>query len=305
MLTFRFWKRLAFTSCFSIGLIAFSTSVVLSDMVIDGFSDAHNDRFTNSASFVGVNYDFSGVARNGRWGALISPNVMLTATHYTISGNVNFYPGNDPGQAPIQRTVVGGQQVGSSDLWAVVLDAPVPASIQVYQFANQELSYVPAIPPGIAIESAGVFQDELAFMMGISQTAHGSAAIDQSVGQNVISGYAEDVPFLGFNDNDSIILEYDNPGISFESYVQSGDSGAPLFVVRNGQLLLLGVNSFQLTGDNGYRASGITYTGNLAAELNGIIAANANPEPGTLVLFGIGCAMLIRPRRRIRLVHSR
>ena len=225
-------------------------------MVINGFSSETNDRFTNSGSFIGSEFNFSGVSRNGRWGTLISPNVMLTATHYPISGTVSFYTGNDPNEVPIQRTVISGQQVGSSDLWAVVLNAPVPDSIQIYQFATDSFSYIPATPPEISIESAGPFQGLTAFMVGVSPTVHANNTIDQAVGQNLISGYAEDVPFLGFTDNDSIILEYDSPGISFESYVQTGDSGAPLFVARDGELLLLGVNSFQLTGSNGYRDFG-------------------------------------------------
>ena len=61
-------------------LLAFSGSLSAQTIIAD-FTDATNDRFTNSSSFIGADYDFSGVATGNRWATLISDNVIIGASH--------------------------------------------------------------------------------------------------------------------------------------------------------------------------------------------------------------------------------
>lgn len=285
-----------FTQCLFVCLILNSLgwSVGRADILIDNFSNDTNDRFTNSSSFVGSTYNFSGVGRNNRWATLISSNVALTANHFAVGGTVDFFPGNNPNDAPVQLTVASTQQVGSTDLRAVVFEEHAPDSIQFYNFATEALSNTPASESNIPIGNAGSFQNLNAFMFGISPTSRTDSSIDQAIGRNRITGYAENVIFGSNTDNDSIILEYDSPGDSayttHEAQVRGGDSGAPLFVDSEGELLLLGINSFRLDSDDAtFRSSGITYTGNVATELQSIISANAVPEPSS----GFGISWIV------------
>jgi len=267
------------------------------DIIIDDFTDATNDRFTNSSSFIGAGFDFSGVALRQGWSTLISENVIITAEHSRGTGQMRFFPSNDPNSTPVIRTILaGGQQIGETDLFLRVLDAPVTSGIKIYDFATEAISAPPFdANTNAGLFTAGSFQNEVAFMVGISPTprSNANAVIDQAVGRNIISGYVEDFPFDGKTDNDSLILLRESPGdagyVQHESRLVTGDSGAPLFVVRNGELLLLGVNSF--SASTGTQFSGITYIGNQADEINAFIAANAAvPEPGAL---GVGLLALI------------
>lgn len=285
---------------------------VSADILIDNFTDATNDRFTNSASFIGLGQDFSGVARSAgnRWGTLISNNVIISADHAQPVGTFEFYPGNDPTQAPVVRTLMPGvkQQIGSSDLFLHVLASPVPSSINVYDFATEAISAPPYnMSTNGGLHTAGSFQNEMAYLFGISETVRGNTVVDQAVGRNRISGYIENLPFGTNTDNDSLVLIYDESSdsdyLQYEARLQAFDSGAPLFIERNGDLLLLGINSFSDGAGGAFTgvprpSSGITYTGNLTDEINTFIATHAVPEPGSLGVILFAIAGLVTGRRR-------
>ena len=281
--------------CFLVGVSESSA-----DIVIDGFTDQTNDRFTNSSSFVGAHLDFSGVGRNGRWATLISDNVVISANHFRPSGAISFYESNDSSIAPVVRNIVGpGQQIGSSDLYVSVLDAPVSSNIKVYDFATEFLS----APPNSGIQDAGIFQGEEAYLVGISPTSRSNVALDQAVGRNRVSGYIENLSFLGNTDNDSLLFIEEVAGdpdfVQFESQFRGGDSGGPTFIERNGELVLLGINSFINGAGSDLEFSGITYVGNFADEINSFIASNAAvPEPGSASLMVLAMVALCSVRHR-------
>lgn len=278
-------------------------------ITIDGYSDATNDRFTNSGSFIGGALDFSGVgqATSGRWATAISRNVVISAFHFAPSGTIRFYEGNDPASAPVQRSVISGSgiRVGGTDLWLGVLDANLPSNIAHYSFATEALSGPPPSGGSSTLVPAGSFQDLEAYVFGRSpfdETVGGDnrfAHNDQAVGRNRISGYTENVDFLGNADADSLIMLRESPGdaayVPFETFYQSGDSGSPVFVELNGQLVLLGTAAFQLDGASG---SGLNYTGNQATVINDFIVS-AVPEPSSLLAVALGllCAAGRRHRR--------
>ena len=293
-------KRAFLTSFLFVSLL-FGISESSADIVIDGFTDQTNDRFTNSSSFIGAGLDFSGVGRGNRWGTLISNNVIISAAHARPTGQIAFYPGNDPTVAPVLRNVVGpGLKIGSTDIYVAALDAPVPNNINFYNIASEFLS----APADTAIHDAGSFQDEVAYLYGISPTSRSDPRIDHAVGRNRISGYIEDLPFIGNTDNDSLLFIEDVAGdedfVQYESQFRGGDSGGPSFVERNGELLLIGVNSFINGANSELEFSGVTYVGNFTDEINAFVALNAVPEPGSagLILFAIAVFPCVRRRSK-------
>ena len=277
-------------------------STASADIIIDGYTDEENDRFTNSSSFIAAGLDFSGVGRRPSWGTLIAPNVVIGAAHAIggAAGQYEFYADNDPNSTPVVRSEISRSRISGTDLTLVLLDANVGPTITHYNFAQEVLSADPFdADTNSGLFNAGSFQDEVAYVFGISPADSASTAVDQAVGRNRVSGYIENIDFQGNVDNDSLLFARDFEGdddfVEHETLVQGGDSGAPVFIERNGELLLIGVNSFRAT-DNTF--SGITYTGNLAGEINSFITLNAVPEPSSVTLLVIaGLGAFVRRRR--------
>ena len=306
-----FSKRISTSASFLFGCVIFAfSSFADAQMQIDSFSAAANDRFfedrsANDLPFIGDGFDFSGVGRGNSWGTLISPNVIITAFHARASGTIRFYETNDPNGPFVEREVLlNGERIdgnGTTDLYVARLDSPVPSTYQIYDFATEGI-----VGNAAGDTLAGTFQGSDAFMVGRSPTAQASV-IDVAIGENVISGYRENLVFGTNTDNDAIILAYDQPGSltyqTYESHVRGGDSSAPLFIDDGtGNLLLLGVNTARLqirdTGE--VVGSAISYTGNVADEINAFIAVSAVPEPTSFaVLLGVTCLMSVRRKKTV------
>ena len=304
------------TRFFVVWIIAWlgHASVLRADIVIDEYSDALHDRFTNSASFILNHQDLSGVGQvsNGRWVTAVSRNVVMTAQHFrpSIGQSVYFFPGNDPDTTPVVREVVGGTRVAGTDIHMAVLDRDLPDFIKHYTYATEPLSGTPPKEDEIFVDNAGIYQDRVAYVFGpfaVSTNPRRTnrfAYNDQAVGRNMIAGYSENVPFQSNTNNDSIILLHEDSGedghVQYEARVRGGDSGGPLFVEINGELRLLGVNSFLFDNDVG---AGMTYTGNQASVIQSFINDNASiPEPSLAfgVLISAVCAGMARVRTRRR-----
>ncbi len=296
-----------------LGAAIASQSIVIAGIQIANFSDNTNDRFTNSSSFIGAGLDFSGVGRttdNGRWGTLISSNAVLTANHFrpSVSSTFEFYSGNDSSAGAFEAIVTGGQRVGSTDLYISFLDRNVDPSIAVYDFNTEFLFGDPNPGSPINAVSAGSAQNQRAFIFGVSPTGRSALATDQAVGENIISGFDENVVFGSGTDVDTLILVNDAAGspnfLTHEAFVQGGDSGAPVFIESGGDLLLLGTNSFQLNSDppGTFQATGISHTGNQTSTISSILSANviAVPEPNSIMLIALMVLGLVNRRRRIQ-----
>ncbi len=138
----------------------FSASVAES-AIIAGYSDATNDRFTNSPQFIASSYNLSGVGKSsgGQWATLVSRNTVVSAYHAQPSGNIFFYADNDPSSTPVTRQIIGSQRIGNSDLWIATLNQNVDASIMHYTFASTLLTGIPA-PNATTfnVEAAGSFK---------------------------------------------------------------------------------------------------------------------------------------------------
>jgi hypothetical protein len=284
-------------------------NVCFGDIQIDGYSDATNDRFTNSGSFIMSGYNLSGVGQvssasgQGRWATLVAPNIVLSAWHFPppTNSSITFHLDNDPNSTPVVRTVTSNNvRIGTTDLWIGVLSAPVTGATH-YNIADEALTGPPGGNSG-NIVTAGSFQGVNAFMFGLSPKAN-VAWRDQAVGRNRISGYWENVGYLG-TDDDTLILEYNQSSspdyVQYESFFRVGDSGGPMFIDQGGSLVLMGTNAFVLTNTSGQTvASGVNYVGNQAAFIRNFIQVNGVPEPTAgLMLWGLAGLGLTRLRRR-------
>jgi hypothetical protein len=288
------------------------------DIIIQGYSDATNDRFSNNAAFIANTFNLSGVGQTndanpilaGRWATAISRNVIVSAEHLAPGSPlpIHFYPGNDPSVAPVVRTVESSVQVPGTDLWLARLNAFLPSNIAHYSFATEPLVGPP--PPNQnafgTLVTAGSLQGRNAYMFGRSPFNEDAnpndnrfAFNDQAIGRNLISGYVENANSqLNQPDLDVLVMFFDTAPpnqVPFEALLQGGDSGGPLFVEINGQFILLGVNSVASTGNPAF--SGISYIGNQAAFVNNFIA-NAIPEPASGLLAVAGLAGLATLRGR-------
>jgi hypothetical protein len=279
------------------------------DMIIAGYTDVANDRFTNDQAFIMASFDLSGVGRTAgsRWATAISRNVIISATHYPPSGTVSFYTSNDPTTAPVTRDIVSTMAIVGTDLFLGVLGQNLPAAITHYAFAMEALSGRPATNTAIFLENAGSYQDANAYSFGLSTYDVGSdpnrsTMNDQAVGRNRVSAYSENVAFNANLDNDSLLFLQDAAGaagfVTHEAGFKVGDSGAPTFVDVEGNLVLLGTKAFTLSDDPvTFTYNGINYTGNQAATIQGFINTSAVPEASSHLSMAL-VLLLMTARRR-------
>ena len=262
------------------GLLPGFTSGLAGDIIIDSYTAATNDRFTNDLSFIAQPYDFSGVGLNGagRWGTLVSGNVILSANHYipAVGSDLVFHQGNDPAGETAVRTIIHGRRIGTSDLWIGILEDPVPAGYTPFSFADE------IIPDANAFAESSL-ANATVFMLGRSPENR-TPPEDMAVGLNVLNDWIEEVTAAGTTDQALIAYE-DLPGddnfLTYEALLQTGDSGGPLFRDVGGVLTLVGINWFIGETDidprpvflEARKLSGFSYVGNYATAIASAIHA--------------------------------
>lgn len=254
----------------------------LEAVVIDGYSSSTNDRFANSSAFAAFGYDLSGVglANSGRWLTLISPNVFLSAYHFhpNTGETVTFYASNDPTGPTVTRTVIAtAQRLLSSDLWIGVLDQPVPAIIRHYAYATEPIF-------NSAQFASSPYYNLNGFLFGRSPGPW-PVFEDQAVGRNRLDTWFDTIT-VGSTTDDALgtrIQVASEPGyVTYEAFLQGGDSGGPLFVDKtgSGELTLTGINWFIAQDQSsGVWYNGFSYLGNYAPEISAFLALYSVPEP--------------------------
>ena len=278
-------------------IIMYSMIIPALGLEIDNFTKLQHERFTNDASFVGVGLDLSGFGRDqsGKWATLISPNVFISADHYQPSGTINFYKDNDINGAPVQRNVIAGQKIANSDLFVGCLDSPVTPDITYYNFANS---------------IAGLGSDTIAYQPGIPDVDRAISSgypntLNMVLGMNKLTSYRNTTQFG--NTSETLWTTRDIPTdpnyLSYESIVQSGDSGSALFTIDGAnEITLLGTawykgSFFSVTGSKD--ASVYTFTGEHAQDLNNYVAQHAPvPEPSSTLLSALSLFLFSIRRRR-------
>ena len=272
-------------------------------VIIDNFTSATNDRFANDPSFVGGAFDWSGVGRgsSGQWATLVADNVFISANHLhpSVGTSLTFYASNDSSGPSATVTVSSGQRIGSSDLWIGLLSSRLSPIYATYDYLTGDIT-------NSADFAASAVVNTIAKVTGLSPSAW-SSTLDVAVGENVIDLWATDVSAGGTTD-DSLVSLYQT-GVNdriYETLLQGGDSGAPLFLTAGSTLYLAGINWWegQVTiGNAVYNASGYSYLGNYDETISAFISAHsisAVPEPATwTALAGILAAFAaIGTRRR-------
>ncbi len=278
-------KRLGLCS-----LVVALSPVLLHALVIQSETTARHFRFSNDPRFIGIEYDWSGVEISGGDGkaTLISPQYVISANHNRPGGaspvgtGISFRSGFDPTAPTVSRTISESHRITGTDIWVGKLNSPIlPAD---------NITFYPILQQG-----------DLNNYVGMEIYMHGRG---NEVGRNVIDSVQ--MSTSGSSTNRTVSSSFDTAAQGGfdpdEARVESGDSGAPTFVVWNGELALIGTHWLSLGGGTG---SGDTLLDEYVGDINAVMTGESVtviPEPSTLALTGLFCSLLSvfrhRPRSR-------
>ena len=269
-------------------------------LLVNEYDSQRHDRFSNSSSFIGSSYDWSGIGRNssGQWGTLISDRHFVTANHFAPASDsvLRFYATNDPNGNYAEQRVISTQSIGGSDLAVGELSEPV------FHGAAFDINYYPLLPDASELPGTELFV--------VGQSSDPLTA-NTRVGRNEVTGVIPNFSTSG-RTGDIFFYDYDtgaNGVGADESRVAGGDSGAPSLAVVNGQLTLVGVhwfvygNTASTTGGSGSGDTLISsYIEELAAatgQSTASFAVSSIPEPTCVLplLLVFGFARTRRVRR--------
>jgi len=240
--------------------LAATSRTVSATMIVQSHDPNLHDRFQNHANFIGNPHDWSGVAQvaigvsTNHWATMISNHYFVTADHFAPVTNdtIRFYHSNDLGGTFEDHTISGGTQIGVTDLYLGRLNTPVSASVQKY--------------PVFRLPNDDDYENVELFNFGL---ATGGSATNQRLGRNVIEADVDVGEFGtgtivtasdGGKTGQVYLFEYDVPGLGDdETYLQSGDSGAPSLTIFNGKPAVVGVHWFVST-DTGNPTLNVDYS---------------------------------------------
>lgn len=207
------------------------------------------------------------------------------------------------------RASAGTMRIGATDFRLGFFNTPLPATIARYEFATVDLVGTGLTP---------VVSQDFAYSSGLTPTTGGYAnnpLTNMAVGENRVEFFAEDSEIRNragdvLSTTDSIFTIQNDPGDpgftyeTYESSLNNGDSGSPLLVAEEGELVLWGiagaVGTLELFPGQERDFSVYSYTGNYDEQIQGFIDANlvAIPEPSTLLSLTCLGGYLISRRRR-------
>ncbi|MFT6792261.1 MAG: hypothetical protein ACJAR1_000240 [Rubritalea sp.] len=267
-------------------LLSFFSLIILSHPLlaiqIISSTAATNDRFSNDPTFIANNMNLSGVGidNTGKWATLVSENVFLSANHFKPSNGsvITFYATNDPTGSSITRTVASGQRIGDTDIWVGVLSSSVDSNYAFYDIG---------LSPSLVQNS---------YMVGRSVNSY-TTTQNIAVGRNVLDSTAT-FTVAGATGTAILATYNETGGVAYESLVQSGDSGAPMFTTDlSNELTIVGTNWFVGTVGT-VDTSGFTDLSSDRGAIQTIIAANAVPETTSIAMLSLASLMLITYRKR-------
>ena len=280
------------TSLLAVCLLFPLVSSAPATMVVRSFQSLRHERFYTGMdkAFVGDPYDFSGVGQEstGSWATLISDCYFISATHLHPgpSSTVTFWETNSLAGTSHTYTVAGGQQIGGTDLWIGWFASAVDADLARY--------------PILDLPNAADY-------FGLTQFNYG---LTHRVGLNVTEGISLET--VGPSTGLTFYADYDNsdsPSVGGdETFLQSGDSGAPTFNVVNGQLALIGIH-WAITDNNPGTDEGELFIDSAVPayidDINDVLDDKGQtltliPEPTSAALMLLGAAAMSGSRRRSR-----
>jgi hypothetical protein len=294
------------------------------------YTSATNDRFANDPSFVGAGFDWSGVGRSsdGRWATLLGDNYFITADHFEpdVGTNVSFIAGNSLTSPTFTYAVAGRIPIAGTDLVVSYFDHCVDSSIARYDYTTTAAD---------SLADTGLAGETL-FMSGDKVAGAAGSVADHIVGTNQAESWREDgsntmqtpentVLFGSSANFDELITFETIPGDTsntfefYESQLQGGDSGSPLFSTSGTDLILQGLgyaiandlpgNFIDTPGPAGSifdpfedrDATFYSYVGSYATDIDTAIASVpvcTIPEPTTLSFSLLASLPLLRHRRK-------
>lgn len=304
---------------------------------IANFSLETNDRFTAHADFIGNGFDWSGVGRvtsstgTNRWATLIGDNYFLTAAHFSPTpGSAISFVSNDLSQT--FSYTVGGLIPVFGDLRLGYFTSNADSSLTRYSYGTT---------PADSIAETGLAGQTLFSVANGSSSA--GTVFNQAVSTNQVESFIEggtatftapgpeSITLADENQNpvpvgfDNLILFQNEAGDTsntfetHEFFLQSGDSGSPLFSTTvNNELILQGI-AYAIFNDvpgnfvdpdttpdsdpnsdlETRNASLYSYTGSYANEIsNAISMVPTVPEASTAILSLLGLTSLLTYRNR-------
>lgn len=252
--------------------LIFFLKVQLSGMLIEDYESNSNDRFANSEEFIANNYNLSGIAlsSNGRWVTMISPNVYVTADHFSpgTEATITFHATNDPNGPQITRQATSlSERFGESDLLVGVLNKPLPENFAFYPYASESF--------GTSPQSWNRYPYNGPTLLHFGRTPGSlSGILRVAVGQNKLSSRNNNIVILDpQSSGPAIVANRDDPStnnfVHFETFGEIGDSGGPLmFPVNDTELRLVGLAWFITNSPD---ATGFTPIGHYSEHLDDFI----------------------------------
>lgn len=200
----------------------------------------------------------------------------------------------------------------NDNLSVLTLSADAPASAQIYAVStNPVTSGTTIVMAGYGNPGDGVSaQGAPSFF--VKRTGANQADLFESDDEQNFTGGANEVFYADFDGGgrDTFCTDFSvctGPLPSgIESTIGSGDEGAPVFVMENGQLALVGISTFFATEDGVSSTFGTYFVGTLLAGYADYLTTATNgtvvlvPEPGSVALMGLGVLLLVGARRRTR-----
>lgn len=267
-------------------------------LALQSYDAASHYRFADDPSFIGNDYDWSGVAYNGDWFTRISDTYYVTAWHARASGSATFYESNDPLGSSITVTTSGLSRLGTTDIAIGRFSSSPGTTIAIYSIASEATTQ--------ATFTSSPYHDMESFIVGLNGTG-GNTTTNFRVGRNELDGFYDNVALTATNITDTITFD-DDRGTpqslgADEAYLQSGDSGGPTFITVGSELVLTSIH-LGIDGTRSYDS----FLPNYITEISAIVEAGGEsltlinpvetiPEPSSTLLLAFGSISLILRRR--------
>lgn len=275
-------------------------SQAVAALSLENYSANSHHRYANHSDFIGAAYDWSGTGREVggvHWATMISPTHFVSAYHYfpAPGSSLLFHSDNDLSGPTVSRTVSSITRIGGTDLVVGALNATPGATIAFYAVAANATT-----PAGF---NSSVYANREALVVGRDV---GTGTESFRLGRNLLDGFENHSE--GASIGDIITFMDDSPGDAHflgddEAFLQSGDSGAPLFISSGSDLILTGVH-WTILPDSGPVYSGSTFIPNYIDEINAVLAPSGEsltlvsvPEPSVSLFFLLGSAFFLKRRR--------
>jgi hypothetical protein len=213
-----------------------------------------------------------------------SPIATSSPPRTRIGANVTFFEGDDLFGTSHTYTVVGGQQIGGTDLWVGWFAAAVDPDLARYPILDLPFS---------------------TDYFGLTQWNYGDS---HRVGLNVTEDF--DSITVGPSTGFVFVADYDNsdsPSVGGdETFLQGGDSGAPTFNIVDGKLALIGIH-WAISDDFPGTDEGETFVDSAVpayiSAINDVLDDKGQqltvvPEPTSAALLLCGAIALAGVRRR-------